>query len=170
MTRSVGPYIEGLSSYFLSINRGKKSITLDLRNEKAKQVVFELVKTVDIFIENFRPGVMARLGLTYDTIRAHNPQIIYCSISGFGQSGPYSQRPAFDMIAQGMGGVVSITGEPGGTPVRVGYSIGDMGAATRAPGQPPDHAVRHNVGRAHIGCLQAPGTIDHGIYVSLPAG
>ena len=129
MTRSVGPYIEGLSSYFLSVNRGKKSITLDLRNEKAKQVVFELVKKVDIFIENFRPGVMARLGLTYDTIQEHNPKIIYCSISGFGQSGPYSQRPAFDMIAQGMGGVVSITGAPGGTPVRVGYSIGDMGAA-----------------------------------------
>ena len=129
MTRAVHPYIQGLSSYFLSVNRGKKSMTIDLRHEKAKPVVFELVKKVDILLENFRPGVMARLGFTYDATREHNPKIIYCSISGFGQYGLYSQRPAFDMIAQGMGGVVSITGEPGGTPVRVGYSIGDMGAA-----------------------------------------
>jgi len=128
-TRRTGPYTKGISSYFFSVNRGKKSITLNLRNEKAKEVVFGLAKKVDILIENFRPGVMARLGLHYEAIREYNPRIIYASISGFGQQGPYSHRPAYDMIAQGMGGVVSITGEPGKTPVRVGYSIGDLGSS-----------------------------------------
>jgi CoA:oxalate CoA-transferase len=128
-TRRLGPYVKGIGSYFLSINRGKKSITLNLRNEQAKELVFELAKRVDILIENFRPWVMARLGLHYEAIREHNPRIIYASISGFGQKGPYSLRPAYDMIAQGMGGVVSITGEPGKTPVRVGYSIGDLGCS-----------------------------------------
>lgn len=120
---------EKLSSYFLSVNRGKKSITLDLKKERGKELVLELVKQADILLENFRPGVMERLGLSYETIQQHNPRIVYGSISGFGQQGPYSQRPAFDMIAQGMGGVVSITGEPGQQPSRVGYSIGDMGAS-----------------------------------------
>ena len=127
--RLARPFIEGISSYFLSINRGKKSITLDLKKRRAKKILFELVKKVDIVLENFRPGVMERLGLGYEVIREHNPKIIYASISGFGQKGPYAQRPAFDMIAQGMGGVVSITGEPGRPPVRVGYSIGDIGAS-----------------------------------------
>jgi CoA:oxalate CoA-transferase len=126
--RRNGPFIEGISSYFLSINRGQKSITLNLRNERAKKIVFELVKQVDIVVENFRPGVMGRLGFSYEAIRQQNPKIIYASLSGFGQKGPYAQKPAYDMIAQGMGGTVSITGEPGKPPVRVGYSIGDMGA------------------------------------------
>jgi CoA:oxalate CoA-transferase len=126
--RRNGPFIEGISSYFLSINRGQKSITLNLRNERAKKIVFELVKNVDILVENFRPGVMGRLGFSYEAIRQRNPKIIYASLSGFGQKGPYAQKPAYDMIAQGMGGTVSITGEPGKPPVRVGYSIGDMGA------------------------------------------
>jgi len=128
-TRRLEPHIKGISSYFNSINRGKKSITLNLRNEQTKKLVFELVKEVDILIENFRPLAMARLGFHYEAIREHNPKIIYASISGFGQEGPYSHRPAYDMIAQGMGGVLSITGEPGRTPVRVGYSIGDLGAS-----------------------------------------
>jgi len=129
MARRNGPYIQGISSYFLSVNRGQKSITLNLRDERAKKIIFELVKQVDILIENFRPGVMGRLGLSYEVISRINPKIIYASISGFGQKGPYKLRPAFDMIAQGMGGTVSITGEPGRPPVRVGYSIGDLGAA-----------------------------------------
>ena len=120
---------EKVSSYFLSVNRGKKSITLDLKNEKGKELVLKLVEQADILLENFRPGVMERLGLGYEIIKQQNPRIVYGSISGFGQKGPYSQRPAFDMIAQGMGGVVSITGEPRQPPSRVGYSIGDMGAS-----------------------------------------
>lgn len=129
MARQNGPFIQGVSSYFLSVNRGQKSITLNLRDDRAKKIIFELVKQVDILIENFRPGVMSRLGLSYEVISRINPKIIYASVSGFGQKGPYKLRPAFDMIAQGMGGTVSITGEPGRPPVRVGYSIGDIGAA-----------------------------------------
>ena len=129
MARQNGPFVRGISSYFLSVNRGQKSITLNLRDDRAKKIIFELVKQVDILIENFRPGVMSRLGLSYEVISRINPKIIYASVSGFGQKGPYKLRPAFDMIAQGMGGTVSITGEPGRPPVRVGYSIGDIGAA-----------------------------------------
>jgi crotonobetainyl-CoA:carnitine CoA-transferase CaiB-like acyl-CoA transferase len=129
LARYASPFIEKLSSYFLSINRGKKSISLDLKHERAKKVVFELVKGADILLENFRPGVMERLGFGYETLREVNPGIIYASLSGFGQNGPYAQRAAFDMIAQGMGGVMSITGEPGRPPVRLGYSMGDIGAS-----------------------------------------
>jgi len=129
-TRASFPRLNGISTYFLSVNRGKKSITLDLKNEQAKEIVFGLVKKVDILVENFRPGVMKRLGFDYETIRKHNPKIVYGSISGFGQTGPYSHRPAYDMLAQAMGGTVSITGpvDPEAPAVRVGYSIGDMGA------------------------------------------
>jgi CoA:oxalate CoA-transferase len=129
LARFASPTIKDVSSYFLSINRGKKSVTLDLKQERAKEIVFELAKEADILLENFRPGVMARLGFGYEAIREVNPWIIYASLSGFGQEGPYAQRPAFDMIAQGMGGVMSITGEPGRPPVRLGYSMGDIGAS-----------------------------------------
>lgn len=129
LPRSEGPRVKGVSSYFLSINRGKRSITFDLKNDAGKKTIFELVKHADILAENFRPGVMDRLGLGYNDVCKHNPGIIYASISGFGQNGPYSEKPAFDMIAQGMGGVLSLTGEAGSPPVRVGYSIGDIGAA-----------------------------------------
>jgi CoA:oxalate CoA-transferase len=127
--RGTGPFIDGVSSYFLSVNRGKKSLTLNLKSEEGREIVYRLAEKVDILTENFRPGVMERLGFDYASISSVNPKIVYGSISGFGQNGPYSQRPAFDMIAQAMGGVVSITGEPGKPPVRVGYSIGDIGAS-----------------------------------------
>jgi CoA:oxalate CoA-transferase len=129
LARFAGPFVGQVSSYFLSINRGKKSLTLDLKKERAKEIVFALAKGADILLENFRPGVMDRLGLGYESVREINPRIIYASLSGFGRQGPYAQRPAFDMIAQGMGGVMSITGEPGRPPVRVGYSMGDIGAS-----------------------------------------
>jgi len=129
IARLNGPFIDGISSYFLSVNRGQNSITLNLRDEQAKKIIFELVKKVDILVENFRPGVMERLGFSYEEITKLNPKIIYASVSGFGQKGPYALKPAFDMIAQGIGGTVSITGEPGRPPVRVGFSIGDIGAA-----------------------------------------
>ena len=129
LARFAGPFIEKLSSYFLSINRGKKSITLDLKREGARKVVFDLTRGADILLENFRPGAMERLGFGYEAVRGVNPRIIYASLSGFGQEGPYALRPAFDMIAQGMGGVMSITGEPGRPPARLGYSMGDIGAS-----------------------------------------
>ncbi|MBA3029599.1 MAG: CoA transferase [Desulfobacteraceae bacterium] len=129
-TRNSSHKINGVGTYFLSVNRGKKSITLNLKEESAKAIVFDLVKQVDVLTENFRPGVMKRLGFDYETLSKINPRLVYASISGFGQTGPFSHKPAYDMIAQGMGGVVSITGleEPGTPHVRVGYSIGDMAA------------------------------------------
>ena len=117
------------SSYFMSINRGKRSIALDLANPKGRAVLLRLVETADVLMENFRPGAMARLGLDYEAVRARNPRVVMCSVSGFGQTGPYAQRPALDVIVQGMGGMLSITGEPGGGPVRPGASIGDITAA-----------------------------------------
>ncbi len=129
LARFASPHIDQVSSYFLSINRGKKSLTLDLKREGAEKVVLDLARDADILLENFRPGVMHRLGFGYEPISQVNPRIIYASLSGFGQDGPYAQRPAFDMIAQGMGGVMSITGEPGRPPCRLGYSMGDIGAS-----------------------------------------
>jgi len=128
IARGNGPFIDGLSSYFLSLNRGKKSITLDLAHKEGKDIFLKLVGQADVVVENFIPGTMKRLGLDYDVLRQHNPRLIYAACSGFGQTGPYAQKPAFDVIIQAMGGVMSITGEPGGPPVRPGASIGDIAA------------------------------------------
>ncbi|HQE67479.1 MAG TPA: CaiB/BaiF CoA-transferase family protein, partial [Bacillota bacterium] len=125
-SRSYGPFINGQSAYFISINRGKKSISIDLKSEKGIEVVKELVSKVDVVAENFRPGTMEKLGLSYEQLKKINPRLIFATMSGFGQTGPYSKRPAYDMIVQGMGGIMSITGEEGGAPVRVGTSIGDL--------------------------------------------
>lgn len=127
--RGVGPFKDGVSLYFMSINRGKKSLTLNLQSERGKEIFIELMKKSDVLIENFRPGTMKRLGLDYDNLKEYHPQIIYAACSGFGQTGPYSTRGAYDMIIQGMGGIMSITGEPDRTPVRVGASIADITAA-----------------------------------------
>ena len=132
LSRNNDPYIGDVSSYFLSINRGKKSVALNLRNEKSKELIKQMLLKIDILLENYRPGVMKKIGLDYDSVKKINPRILYVSISGFGQYGDYSQRPAYDLIAQSMGGTLSITGELGRHPVRVGYSIGDMGAALYA--------------------------------------
>ncbi|MBI4380938.1 MAG: CoA transferase [candidate division NC10 bacterium] len=126
--RQVGPFVEGVSAYFMSLNRGKKSITLNLKDPQGRALLIELAKRSDILLENFRPGTMQKLGLSYDTLAQVNPRLIYGSLSGFGQTGPYASRRAFDIIVQGMGGIMSITGEPGRPPVRVGAAIGDMGA------------------------------------------
>ena len=128
-SRSIGPFQNGVSTYFISINRGKKGITLNLKAEAGKRLFLNLVRQADILVENYRPGVMKRLGLDYPALRAVNPRLVYAACSGFGHTGPYSPRGAYDMIVQGMGGVMSITGEPGRPPVRVGTSIGDIAAA-----------------------------------------
>jgi len=128
IARGNGPYVNGVSSYFLSLNRGKKSITLNLASREGRQVFLRLVKQVDVLVENFVPGTMRKLGLDYDVVRQHNPQIIYAACSGFGQTGPYATRPALDVVIQGMGGIMSITGEPGRPPVRPGASMGDIAA------------------------------------------
>jgi CoA:oxalate CoA-transferase len=127
--RGFGPFLNGESAYFLSVNRGKKSVTLDLRLEEGQRLARQLVSDCDILVENFRPGSMARFGLDYESVRALNPKLVYASISGFGQTGPYAQRPAYDVIIQAMSGLASITGRHGEPPVRVGSSISDLGAA-----------------------------------------
>ena len=128
MARGSGPFIDGASSYFLSLNRGKKSVALDLTKPEGKDVFVRLVEKADVVLENFTPGTMDRLGLGYDTLKQRNPRLVFASISGFGQTGPYAGRPALDVIMQGMGGIMSVTGEPGGPPVRAGASLGDITA------------------------------------------
>ncbi len=124
--RGNGPFINGESSYFMSINRGKESLTLDLSSPKGRDIFLRLVCEADVVVENMRPGSMQGLGLDYDVLKEYNPQLIYAAISGFGQTGPYTLRPALDVIVQGMGGIMSITGETGGPPVRPGTSYGDI--------------------------------------------
>ena len=125
-SRSFGPFQNGESAYFMSINRGKKSICLDLKNPEGKTIFIKLIKDADIVIENFKPGVMQKLGLSYDVLAKVNPRIIYAASSGFGHSGPYSKRPAYDLIIQGMGGLMSITGPGKGQPTKVGSSVADI--------------------------------------------
>jgi len=113
---------------FRAVNRNKRSVTLDLKQEQDRATLHRLVETADVLLENYRPGVAAKLGADYETLRALNPRLIYASISGFGQTGPYAQRPGFDLIAQGMSGVMSVTGEPGGNPVKAGVPVSDLSA------------------------------------------
>jgi formyl-CoA transferase len=116
------------SRAFLSLNRNKRSVTLDLKSEEGRRTFLELAETADIVVENFRPGVAERLGVGYDDVRAVNPRIIYASISGFGQTGPYATYPGYDLIAQAMTGVMSVMGEPGSAPVKSAIPIADLGA------------------------------------------
>ena len=132
LSRDSVPFVNGQSAYFISVNRGKKSITLDLQDPEGKNIAARLADQSDIIVENFRPGVMDRLGLGAETLRKRNPRLIYASITGFGQSGPYANRPAYDLILQSMGGLMGITGEQGREPVRAGYSIGDLAASVWA--------------------------------------
>ena len=127
-SRGFGPYVNDESIYFVSINRGKKSIVVDLKSDEGKDIFLKIIKKVDVVAENFKPGTMEKLGLGYDELKKINPGLIYVAMSGFGHSGPYSQRPAYDMIVQAMGGIMSITGQPDGEPTRVGTSVGDITA------------------------------------------
>lgn len=124
--RGFGPYYEGISTFFFSPNRGKKGIAIDLKAEEGRMLVRRLAGAADVLVENFRPGTMDRLGLGYGALRETNPRLIYAALSGFGQTGPYSRLPAVDAVAQAMGGTMSLNGERGGPPLRVGVSIGDM--------------------------------------------
>ncbi|MBU5294376.1 CoA transferase [Anaerosalibacter bizertensis] len=126
--RAFGPYLNDESAYFMSLNRNKRSMTLNLKSEKGKELFLEMVKKVDVVVENYRPGTMEKLGIGYDTLSKINPKLIYAAASGYGHTGPYSKRAAYDAVVQAMGGLMSITGEKGGKPVRVGTSIGDITA------------------------------------------
>ena len=128
-TRHWGPpFIGDESAYFLSINRNKRSLTLNFKEEKAREIFLKLVEDSDVVVENFTPGVMGRFGLEYEAVKRANPGIIYCSISGFGQDGPYQSRPAYDQIMQGISGLMSITGDPEGEPEKIGVAVTDIGA------------------------------------------
>jgi crotonobetainyl-CoA:carnitine CoA-transferase CaiB-like acyl-CoA transferase len=128
--RAMGFKLKGSDSLgFINMNRNKRSMVLNLKAPAGREVFYQLAKTADVVIENYRPGVAARLGIDYATLRAINPRIIYASISGFGQTGPWSLRPGFDLIAQAMSGIMSITGDPGGPPAKSGVPVADIGAA-----------------------------------------
>jgi crotonobetainyl-CoA:carnitine CoA-transferase CaiB-like acyl-CoA transferase len=125
-TRSYPPFIGKWSAYFANMNRNKKSIVLDLKNDEAKKIFKELVKKADVVIENYKPGTMRKLGIDYGDLKLINPQLIFASISGFGQFGPYKERPGYDIIGQAMGGLMSVSGWPDSPPTRSGTAMGDI--------------------------------------------
>jgi len=127
-SRHFGPYQKGESAYFMSLNRNKRSIVLDLKSPEGKATLKALLMKMDVVVENFRPGTMEKLGFGYEDIKTYHPSIIYAAASGFGHTGPYSDRPAYDGVVQAMGGIMSITGQVGGEPTRVGPSVGDINA------------------------------------------
>jgi CoA:oxalate CoA-transferase len=126
--RTIGPFVNAKSAYFMSLNRGKESICLDLRDPSDREIFEKLLPRTDVLVENFRAGVMEKLGYGWETLHARHPRLIYAATSGFGHTGPYAERPAYDLVVQGMGGLMSLTGQPGSGPTRVGTSIGDIAA------------------------------------------
>lgn len=131
-SRHFAPFKNGESGYFISLNRGKKSMTLNLKDPRGVAICKEMVRRSDVVVENFKPGVLNKLGLAYSELVKVNPRVILVSISGFGQDGPYANRPAYDIVAQAMSGLMSITGHPDGPPTRAGESLGDLTAALYA--------------------------------------
>ena len=128
-SRLTSPFVQGESAGFMALNRNKKSVALDLKAPRGREIFLDLVGTADVLVENFRPGTMADLRLAYPLLAEVNPRLIYSAATGFGQTGPYSQRAALDLIVQGMSGLMSITGEPGRPPVKVGVPVADLAAA-----------------------------------------
>ena len=131
-SRQMGPYVNGESTCFAHINRNKRGIVLDLKDEQARSAFYKLVSWADVVVDNYRVGVTKRLGVDYETLSKINPKIVYCSISGYGQTGPYAGRGGFDLVAQGATGMMSMTGEPGGRPLKSGIAIYDVGAGLTA--------------------------------------
>ena len=132
-TRGWGPpFVQGESVYFLSVNRGKRGITLDLKHPRGREILWRLLETADVLIENFRPGTLDRLGFSYDEVHRRHPRIVYASVSGYGPDGPWGGRPGYDAVVQGEGGLMSMTGAPDGPPFRVGASIADVTAGMTA--------------------------------------
>ena len=132
-SRAFGPpFLGGESPYYLSVNRNKRSCTVNLKRDAGKAILWRLLDTADVVVQNFRPGAMARLGLDYDAVAARHPRLIYCSISGFGDSGPDAVRPGYDLVVQGESGLMDLTGEADGPPTRIGTSIADLTAGVMA--------------------------------------
>ena len=124
-TRGWAPFVDSSSSYFLAVNRSKKSVALDLKTAEGSDVLRRLIKTADVLVENFRPGSLASLGFGYAQASALNPRLIYCSITGYGQNGPRSQLPGYDVVIQGEAGLMAVTGFPDGAPTKVGVAVTD---------------------------------------------
>jgi crotonobetainyl-CoA:carnitine CoA-transferase CaiB-like acyl-CoA transferase len=173
-SRTYGPpFLGGESSYFLSVNRNKRSCAINLKSEKGRSLLLDIVSKSDVIIENFRPGTMERLDLSYEILKSINPRLIYCSITGFGNSGPDSQRPGYDLILQGETGIMDITGEREGPPIKVGTSIGDLVTGLYATqGVLAALAERNKTGEGssvHISMLDSLAsllTFNAGIYFS----
>ena len=127
-SRRIGPFVAGRSAYFMSLNRGKESIALDLKRDPDRAIFEKLLPRADVLTENFRPGVLDRLGFGWEALHRRHPRLVLASTSGFGQTGPLAKRPAYDIVVQAMGGIMSLTGHPGGPPTRVGSSVGDITA------------------------------------------
>ena len=171
-TRGWGPpFINGESSYFLSINRNKESLTLDLKSPSAQRIIASLLERADVLVENFRPGTMERLGLSYEGLAVTHPRLVYCSISGFGQTGPRSSEPGYDAVMQGEAGLMSITGAADGPPYRLGVAIADIVSGMfAAQGIAFALLARERTGRGQrvdIGMLDATAallTYQAGIY------
>ena len=149
MSRRIGPhFLGGESAYFLNVNRNKKGITLDLRNDRGREAFYRLVALSDVVFDAFRPAVLPRLGIEYDRLKQVNPTIIACSLTAFGQEGPYRNRPGFDGIVQAMGGGMSVTGHPGQPPAFMGFPVGDLvGGYVAALGVVSALYGRRNAGR-----------------------
>jgi crotonobetainyl-CoA:carnitine CoA-transferase CaiB-like acyl-CoA transferase len=164
--RQAPPKIKGESAAFMTYNRNKRSLTLDLKAPEGRKIGLELALRADIVLENFRPGTVARLGLGYEDVRAINPRVIYCSISGFGQTGPYRERGGFDRVAQGMSGVMSINGEEDGPPLPLPIPISDIGTGMFAAiGILAALAARSRTGQGqHIDCSLLETPIAWSIY------
>jgi len=130
-TRRWGPpFVEGESTYYLAVNRNKRSVTLNLKHPRSREILLQLVKDADILVENFKVGTMERMGLGYeDVLRPLNPRLVYCSVTGYGRTGPYAERPGYDYMGQAMGGIMSVTGEPTGEPMKYGVAIADLTTA-----------------------------------------
>ena len=163
-TRGWGPpFLGSESAYFLSINRNKESLTLDLKHDEGRTLLERLVAGADVLVENFRPGTMQRLGLGYDTLAARHPSLVYCSISGFGQTGPRRDQPGYDAVIQGEGGLMSVTGEADGPPLRLGVAISDIVSGMfAAQGIALALLARHRTGRGQhvdIGMLDSTAAL-----------
>jgi formyl-CoA transferase len=132
-TRAWGPpFAAGESAYYLCVNRNKRGIVVDFKTDDGQATLQELASKSDVLVENFRPGTLARYGLDYDSLRSRNPRLVYCSISGFGQTGPLRERPGYDFMIQAMGGLMSVTGDPHGEPMKVGVAAADLFAGQNA--------------------------------------
>jgi len=163
------PFIDGISTYFLSINRNKKSLGLNLKTEQGRNVLWKLIEKADVLIENFRPGVLEKLGFGYAAVAKRNPRAVYCSVSGFGQTGPYRDRPGYDVIAQGESGMMDLTGYADGPPAKLGASLADIVAGLYATnGILLALLARHKTGRGqHVDVSLLDGMVSTLTYQAL---